>query len=155
MVTAIDGVGIDDAEAFGFRFATKPVGGSVKLTLRRGKATQTLAVALTPAPEHKPRQTLVLSGRWPLAGAKVMTLSPAVAEELNIETLVDGVAVAEVAPDSPAAQIGLQVGDILLSVDNVEVSTSKEVEALAKPRKYYWPLVILRKGERITSRIGG
>ena len=155
VVTALDGVAVDDAEAFGFRFATKPVGGMVKLSVRRGKSTQTIPVALTPAPEHKPRQTLLLSGRWPLAGATVMTLSPAVAEELNIETLVDGVAISEVAPDTPAAQIGLQVGDIVLSVDNVPVTTSKELEALAKPRKYYWPLVIMRKGERVTSRIGG
>lgn len=155
VITAIDGVGIEDAEAFGFRFATKPVGGEVKLTLRRGKTSQTVSVSLVPAPEHKPRQTLVLGGKWPLAGAKVMTMSPAVAEDLGIETLVDGVAVAEIAPDTPAAQIGLQVGDVILSVDNQAVTTAKELEALVKPRQYYWPLVIMRRGETITSRIGG
>jgi Do/DeqQ family serine protease len=155
VITALDGVPVDDAEAFGFRFATKPIGGAVKLTLRRGKATQTLTLNLSPAPEHKPRQTLVVSGRWPIAGAKVMTMSPAVAEDLGIETLVDGVAIAEVEPDSPAAQIGLLAGDIILSIDNEPVTTTKELEALAKPRKYYWPLVIMRHGEQITSRIGG
>ena len=155
VVTALDGVPVDDAEAFGFRFATKPIGGTVKLTIRRGKSTQTVTLALTPAPEHKPRQTLTLSGRWPLAGATVMTMSPAVAEDLGIETLVDGVAVADVAADTPAAQLGLQTGDIILSVDQQSVATTKELEALAKPRQYYWPLVIMRRGERITSRIGG
>ena len=155
VVTALDGVPIDDAEAFGFRFATKPMGGAVKLRVHRGKASVTVTVNLSPAPEHKPRQTLVLGGRWPLAGAKVMTMSPAVAEDLGIETLIDGVAIAEIAPDTPAAQIGLMAGDVILSVDNEPVTTSKELEGLAKPRQYYWPLVIMRRGERITSRIGG
>jgi Do/DeqQ family serine protease len=155
VVTALDGVPVDDAEAFGFRFATKPIGGAVKLTIRRGKSTQTLSMALTPAPEPKPRQTLTLAGRWPLAGATVMTMSPAVAEDLGIETLADGVAISDVAADTPAAQIGLQAGDIIVSVDQQAVTTTKDLEALAKPRQYYWPLVILRRGERITSRIGG
>ena len=155
VIIAIDGVSVDDAEAFGFRFATKPIGGSVKLTVRRGKGSNQVTIALAPAPEHKPRQTLTLNGRWPLAGAKVMTLSPAVAEDLGIEVLVDGVAIAEVAPDTPAAQLGLQVGDVVLSVDNKPVTTTKELEALAKARQYYWPLVIMRHGEKITSRIGG
>ena len=154
-MTAVDGVAVDDAEAFVFRFATKPVGGAVKLSVRRGKGNVTVSVNLAPAPEHKPRQTITLTGRWALSGAKVMTMSPAVAEELGIETLADGVAIAEIAPDTPAAQIGLQAGDIILSVDNEAVTTSKELEALAKPRQYYWPLVIMRRGEKITSRIGG
>ena len=155
IVTAVDGVAVDDAEAFMFRFATKPVGGAVKLSVRRGKTVLSVAVDLVPAPEHKPRQTLTLTGRWPLAGAKIMTMSPAVAEDLGIETLVDGVAIAEVTPETPAAQLGLQMGDVILSVDNEAVTTSKELERLAKPRQYYWPLVIMRRGEKITSRIGG
>ena len=155
VVTALDGVAVDDAEAFLFRFATKPMGGAVKLTVRRGKTSVSVTVNLAPAPEHKPRQTLTLAGRWPLAGAKVMTMSPAVADDLGIDTLVDGVAIAEVGADTPAAQIGLQAGDVILSVDNEPVTTTKELEALAKPRQYYWPLVIMRRGEKITSRMGG
>ena len=155
VVTALDGVAVDDAEAFLFRFATKPMGGAVKLTVRRGKTSVSVTVNLAPAPEHKPRQTLTLAGRWPLAGAKVMTRSPAVADDLGIDTLVDGVAIAEVGADTPAAQIGLQAGDVILSVDNEPVTTTKELEALAKPRQYYWPLVIMRRGEKITSRMGG
>ena len=155
VVTALDGVAVDDAEAFLFRFATKPMGGAVKLTVRRGKTSVSVTVNLAPAPEHKPRQTLTLAGRWPLAGAKVMTMSPAVADDLGIDTLVDVVAIAEVGADTPAAQIGLQAGDVILSVDNEPVTTTKELEALAKPRQYYWPLVIMRRGEKITSRMGG
>ena len=155
VVTALDGVAVDDAEAFLFRFATKPMGGAVKLTVRRGKTSVSVTVNLAPAPEHKPRQTLTLAGRWPLAGAKVMTMSPAVADDLGIDTLVVGVAIAEVGADTPAAQIGLQAGDVILSVDNEPVTTTKELEALAKPRQYYWPLVIMRRGEKITSRMGG
>ena len=104
---------------------------------------------------RRTRDTTELRGRHPLSGAVVANLSPALAEDLNIDATGDGVIVTAVKPNSNADELGLRVGDILISIDGQEVKESRDVQSLAKPRKYYWPLVILRKGERITSRIGG
>jgi S1-C subfamily serine protease len=112
-------------------------------------------LALAAAPETKPRDELVLKGRWPLAGATVLTLSPAVADELGIDGVQEGVAVADVAPNSPAANLGLQKGDVIVNVEGQAVTTSKGLDALTKQRQYYWPLVVVRRGERITSKVGG
>ncbi len=155
IITTLDGVMLEDIEAFGFRFATKLLGGHTKVGVRRGKANLTVSLPLVAAPETKPREELTLKGRWPLAGATVVTLSPAVADELGIDGVQEGVAVAEVAPNSPAANLGLTKGDVVVSVEGQAVTTSKGLEALAKQRQYYWPLVVVRRGERITSKVGG
>jgi len=63
--------------------------------------------------------------------------------------------VAEVAANSPAANLGLVKGDVIASVDGQAVVTSKALEALSKQRQYYWPLVVVRNGERITTKVGG
>jgi S1-C subfamily serine protease len=155
IITTLDGVVVEDIEAFGFRFATKLLGGHTKVGLRRGKSNLTVSLALAAAPETKPRDTVQLKGRWPLAGATVMTLSPAVVDELGIDGVQEGVAVAEVAANSPAANLGLVKGDVIASVDGQAVVTSKALEALSKQRQYYWPLVVVRNGERITTKVGG
>ena len=155
IITTLDGVVVEDIEAFGFRFATKLLGGHTKVGLRRGKSNLTVSLALAAAPETKPRDTVQLKGRWPLAGATVMTLSPAVVDELGIDAVQEGVAVAEVAANSPAANLGLVKGDVIASVDGQAVVTSKALEALSKQRQYYWPLVVVRNGERITTKVGG
>ena len=46
VVTAVDGAPADDPDAFGYRLATKSLGGTAGLTVRRGN--QTLALALKP-----------------------------------------------------------------------------------------------------------
>src|SRR6478736_4982408 len=102
VILAVDGQAVDDAEAFGFRFATKPLGGTSQLTVLRGGKKITLSVRLGPAPETKPRDIVAIKGRWPLTGLTVGNMSPALAEELSIDFSGEGVVVTEVAPGTPA-----------------------------------------------------
>ncbi|MCS6962574.1 M50 family metallopeptidase [Thermoflexus sp.] len=53
------------------------------------------------------------------------------------------VQIQEVAPDSPAAQAGLQSGDLIIALDGVSVSTTEEVRRLAQDRR----------GQTVTLRI--
>ena len=39
VILAVDGVGVDDPEAFGYRFATRPIGGTASLTVLARRAT--------------------------------------------------------------------------------------------------------------------
>ena len=155
VILAVDGVTIDDPDAFGFRFATKGLAGTAPLTVLRGGQRSTLQVRLAPAPETRPRQPVVLRGRWPLSGITAMNLSPAVAEELSVDFAGDGVVVSEVADDSPAAGIGLRKGDILLAVDGEKIENSRDLNRMGKERQYYWKLTIQRGGEVITTIVGG
>ncbi|MCP8939007.1 DegQ family serine endoprotease [Alsobacter sp. SYSU M60028] len=155
VVLAIDGQEVDDAEAFGFRFATKPTGGEATLTVLRGGRKTTAKVRLAPAPETRPRDSLMLRGRWPLAGLTVANLSPALAEEIGMDYPGDGVVVTDVAAGTPAQELGLRKGDMVLRVDDEAVATTRALDALAKPRNYYWKLSIRRQGEVVTTVVGG
>jgi S1-C subfamily serine protease len=155
VILAVDGVTIDDPDAFGFRFATKGLTGTAPLTVLRGGQRSTLQVRLAPAPETRPRQPIVIRGRWPLSGVTAMNMSPAVAEELAVDFAGDGVVIAEIADDSPAAGVGLRKGDIIVAVDGEKVENSRDLGRMGKDRQYYWKLTIQRGGEVITTIVGG
>src|SRR5262249_1638312 len=59
LIVAIDGQTVDDPNAFDYRFATKPLGGSAQVGVIRGGRETHLPVALEPAPDV-PREEIVI-----------------------------------------------------------------------------------------------
>ena len=155
VILALDEQTVDDADGLGFRFATKPLGSKVELRVNRSGKILALAMNAVTAPETHPRDLQTLSGNWPLAGITVANASPALSEELGLESVVDGVVVTNVKSNSPADQLGLKKGDLLVSIDGTAVKTAKDVLSLQRTRQYYWTLVIKRNGDTLTSKIGG
>jgi Do/DeqQ family serine protease len=155
VITAVDGQPVDDSGGVGFRLAVKPLGGVATITVLRDGKTLALPVKLAAAPETPPRDTIRISGRSPFQGAQVMNVSPAVAEELSLENITEGVVVTDVADGSVAADVGLQKGDLVLEVNSAKIATTHDLEAASAQRARYWDLILQRGGEVIRSRIGG
>ncbi|HEY1941335.1 MAG TPA: DegQ family serine endoprotease [Roseiarcus sp.] len=155
VITAVDGQPVDDSGGVGFRLAVKPLGGVATITVLRDGKTLALSVKLAAAPETPPRDTIRISGRSPFQGAQVMNVSPAVAEELSLENITEGVVVTDVADGSVAADVGLQKGDLVLEVNSAKIATTHDLEAASAQRARYWDLILQRGGEVIRSRIGG
>jgi S1-C subfamily serine protease len=84
-----------------------------------------------------------------------MNVSPAVAEELSLDNVSEGVVVADVAEGSLAANFGLQKGDVVLAVNGVKIASTRDLDAVSGRAARYWDLTIARGGEVIRSRIGG
>jgi Do/DeqQ family serine protease len=155
IIVSVDGQTIEDAEGFGYRFATKPLGETANVgVLRAGKAL-TLKVKLAPAPEIPPRDQITIKGNSPFAGATVVNLSPAVAEELSIETPREGVVVSDIAAGSQAALVHLQRGDVVISINETKIATTHDLEQATLGRHYYWKVSIARGNQIITSVLGG
>src|SRR5262249_39591798 len=95
LVVSVDGQEVDDVNAFDYRFATKPLGGQTHIGVMRGGHEVNLAVALETLPET-PRDETLIKQRSPFLGAKVANLSPALADELRMDTESKGVVVTEV-----------------------------------------------------------
>src|SRR5262249_30287167 len=76
LVVSIDGASVDDPNAFGYRFATKPLGGTAQLGILRQGRSMTLPIALQSLPDT-PRQEVQIKARSPFSGATVANLSPA------------------------------------------------------------------------------
>ena len=155
VILDVNGRPVDDPQALGYRIATLPLGGTAQLTLWRNGEERSAAVAVRTAPEDPPRALVELSGSNPLAGATVANLSPAVAEELNIDRVPSGVAVVTVKPSSPAQRIGLQTGDRIISVNGEAVSSTSVLRKQMSRRAGQWQIVIGRGEQRFNLSIGG
>ena len=155
IITEVDGQKIDDPEAFGYRLATKPLGGNASIGILRNGKKMNVAIKLVPAPENPPRETLKVSGRSPFNGTILMNLSPAVAEEFSIEIAKEGVVIAEIVNGSIAADVGLQAGDIILAINDKKIQRTGDVQQAVERRQAYWKLTINRNGQVVTSVIGG
>jgi Do/DeqQ family serine protease len=154
LIVAVDGQTVDDPNAFDYRFATKPLGGSAQVgLLRNGKETR-VTVALEPAPDV-PRDELVIGARSPFLGAKVANLSPALAEELRIDAKAEGVAVIDVPDNSIAARYGFRRGDVIVIVNGEPIAKTRDLERAAGEATRTWGVTILRGGQRISAEFRG
>ena len=132
VVLSVDGKPVEDEAGLRFRFATLLVGATAHLAVWRGGETHQLEVRLIAPPETPPRTITQLKPPLALAGATVASLSPALAEELQVET-TSGVVVLDVPRGSTAAKFGLAVGDVVQSANGQPVVTVAELQrALAR-----------------------
>jgi Do/DeqQ family serine protease len=154
LIVAIDGQVVEDPNAFDYRFATKPLGGNAQIGLLRGGKEARVTVALEPAPDV-PRDELVIRARSPFLGAKVANLSPALAEELRIDSKAEGVAVVDVPDGSVAARYGFRRGDVIVTVNEQPIAKTRDLEKAAGESSRTWSVTILRGGQRISAEFRG
>jgi Do/DeqQ family serine protease len=155
VILAVDGQDVDTPESFGYRFSLKGISGQTNLTVLRGTQRSTLPIRLMTPPETRPREPVRVRNRSPLSGATVVNMSPAVADELQLDATAEGVAVTDLDPGSAAMRVGLQKGDIILAINREKVRSSKDVERLTKAAASLWEISINRGGQLLTSVLGG
>jgi Do/DeqQ family serine protease len=150
VILEIQGHPIEDPEGLRFRIATLPLGAPARLALWRAGQTREVSAVLAAPPEQPPRQLTELRGNHPLAGAKVGNLNPAFAEELGIETGQRGVIVTEVRGGTVAARLGLQHGDMLVSLNNRPIESVAQLQQILGTAPAPWTVAV-RRGERVLT----
>src|ERR1700757_2670954 len=154
LITAIDGQAVDDPNAFDYRFATHPLGGTSQVDIQRSGKPFKVNVPLETAPDAG-RNELVLTSRSPFQGAKVSNISPAVADELHLDADTEGVVVTETADDSTAANVGFQKGDIIVAVNNTKIGKTSDLEKATSQSSRLWRITLVRGGQQINVTLGG
>jgi len=154
LIVGIDGQAVDDPNAFDYRFATKNLGGQARLGVLRDGKEVPLAVALQTPPDTA-RDEKIIAARSPFQGAKVSNLSPALAEELRIETPTQGVVILGVIDGSPAERFGLQRGDIITLVNGAKIGKTRDLEQAAGQQSRVWRVTLMRGGEQLSVVLGG
>jgi len=154
LIVAIEGQAVDDPNAFDYRFATRPLGGTAEIDVQRAGRSIRLTVPLETAPDSG-RSEIVLTTRSPFQGAKVANISPAVADELHLDSDTEGVVVTDVADDSTAANVGFQKGDIILSVNNQKIVRTSDLEKATRDSSRLWRIKLVRGGQQISATFGG
>ena len=154
LIVAIDGRPIDDPNAFDYRFATHPLGGTSEIDVIRGGRTLKLSLALETAPDTN-RNEIKLEGRSPFQGATVANISPAVADEMHLDADTEGVVVTDIADDSTAANLGFQKGDIIQAVNNKKIAKTGDLDKASREQARLWRITLMRGGQQINVTLGG
>jgi Do/DeqQ family serine protease len=154
LIIAVDGQAIEDPNAFDYRFATHPIGGTSQVDVQRGGKPVKLTVPLETAPDTG-RNEITLTTRSPFQGAKVANISPAVADELHLDADTEGVVVTDLGDDSTAANVGFQKGDIILAVNSQKIAKTSDLEKATRDSSRVWRITLMRGGQQINVTLGG
>jgi Do/DeqQ family serine protease len=152
VVVAVDGVEVNNEAGVRFRFATRRVGQSARVSVMRDGEPMELSVEARPAPGDTEGRRFAVDGRNPLAGAELVQLSPAFNDENGIDPFTRGVVVIDVARRSAADYFGFQPGDLLVSLDDTPITSIDDAERVLDDADgaARWPVEIERRGDRFS-----
>lgn len=85
----------------------------------------------------------------------VANLSPALAEEIGVDSFMTGVIVLKVNRAGSAARIGVRPGDIVAEVNGRAVTTVDGLERLLKSGSGHWRLGVRRDGQLLRVEVMG
>ena len=154
LIVSIDGQAVDDPNTFDYRFATRPLGGTAAIDVQRGGKSVKLSIPLETAPDTG-RDEIVIKSRSPFQGAKVSNISPAVADELKLDSSVEGIVVMELDDSAPAAGVGFKKGDVILAVNGQKITKTADLAKAAGETARLWRITVLRGGQQINVTLGG
>nr|MEA2798812.1 hypothetical protein [Phenylobacterium sp.] len=154
LVTSVDGGPVVDAAALNYAIANHRPGESVRIGLRRtAGGDQTLTVQAEAAPATPARDERLIAGRNPFAGATVVNLSPAVAEELGLDPFGKrGVLVLKMT-EGAAHQLGVQPGDIIRAVNGRDIKSVTDLTSAVVSPASVWQFTIERNGQQLTATV--
>ena len=155
VLLAINGREVQDPAALKFRLATVAIGGPIQLQVFRGGKTFDVTMTAEAPPEDPPRDETLLAGANPLAGAVVVNISPALIEDVGQLAQESGVVIVRVEGGN-AARLGLQRGDIVISLNGDKVAAVKQLQKLLKSNSgAQWRFELQRGGKTINLTVSG
>jgi serine protease Do len=128
IILAVDGDTVEATNNLQVRISESAPGTTVRLkVLHDGKARE-VSLQLAELPEKEVASEKGDAAGSALDGVKVETLTPDLAQQLQLSGDVHGVVVDNVEPASAAAESGLQRGDVIVEVNRKRVSNEEQFE---------------------------
>jgi len=154
VIVSVDGFEVADPRAALYRMTTRGVGGRTRLEVVRKGRRLPVEIALRPAPRGNPADVRNLAGQHPLDGARVTNLSPALADELNLDDDA-GVVILQIRNGSIAQRLGFRPGDLILTVGDAPIDGVATLEQALRQRRRLWQMTIKRGGQVIPLQFQG
>lgn len=152
VVLALNGKDIRDEHELNFRVATYDVGTKVDFTILRNGKNKVLTVKMSPPVENPKRDLRTIKGNNPFVGAVIANLSPALAIEIGVDTSQEGVVVIKAGERN---RIGVKPGDIILKINEAEISSTEEAEEILNNEFPGWAVTIKRGNQVINANLRG
>jgi serine protease Do len=168
VITSINGQKVDSSSRLRLIVSGTKPGTAIPIELLRNGKPMTVTATLETLPEEALAETGAGSRAIPRPGAPkqqenvsdlvtgvtVQNLSKALRERHDVPDNVNGVIVTKVDPNSRAAAMGVEEGDVISHVNRKPVTTAAEARTLAKESDKTVLLRVWRKGDTMLLMIG-
>ncbi len=156
VVTDVNGKQIEGPNELRMYVASIAPGTKVDVKVMRDGKEKTLAVTLV----ERPSQMVAGGNQAPavedpdvLDGVTVGDIEPELRKQYDIpESVKNGVVVTKIDPDSPSAEAGIRVGDVILEIDRKGVADAKQAVEMSEKLKKATK-VLLRVSSKGTNRV--
>jgi serine protease Do len=151
VITVLNGQKVEDANDLRLRVSQMAPGTSVDLKVIRDGQARNFNVTLGELPEKDEKAPVTEGAGSSLDGVQVETLTPEIAQQLELPAGTHGVVVGSVDPSSPAAEAGLSRGDVIQEVNHKPVMNAHEFEQAVGSGK--GPVLLLVNHGGVTAYI--
>ena len=137
--------------------AAVPIGQKLDLTVIRGGKETTLAATIAETQEQPQRVAAAPGGSGEEAGSlglQLAALDPALRRQHRIPNDVEGVVVTKVAADSPAANLGIEPGDVIVSIDQQPARSPQEAASELKQASSKGTILLLLNRHGTSQFVG-
>ena len=150
VILQLNGKDMNDANELRNAVATMAPGTAVTVTVLRDGKQQNFAVRLGELTPESVRASQQQGGEGPQnasrLGISIVPLTPDLARELGVRPGTQGVVIGSVDPSGPAAQAGLQSGDIIQQVNRQPVRSGDDVRRALQRSGARPPLLVVNRG---------
>ncbi len=148
VILSFNGEAVDSSSDLPILVGTTKVGtDSVLTVLRNGKQEQIeLTIGEHQSASAAPDSVAEDKFEGTALGVTVTPLTEAARAEIGVDETVEGVVVTDLQPESPAAKAGLQRGDVIVRLGNLETATPDALKSALESEKTDPALVLINRG---------
>jgi len=132
VVTELNGEKVTDSRALRLKISQFEPGTIVRLKLMRDGKEREVNLTLGELPNEKPQIIASQNSNDSTIGLSVETLTPQIAQHLELKAGIKGVVITEVREGSAAAEAGLRRGDVIQEINRKAVTNLADFQAAMK-----------------------
>ena len=148
VITELDGQSVDGPNDLRLKVGTLTPGTTVHLKVERSGQMRDVSLALGEAPATKGvgNEAGGSAENSPMRGVQVDELTSDIRQQLGLKPDVKGVVVTNVAGDSPAADAGLQQGDVIEQINRKPVNSVADYQQLIEQSGKQSLVLLINRG---------
>ena len=150
VITSVDGKAVGNPRDLARRIAAVKPGDEAKIEVLQGGQTKTVSVKVTSLPSEQQMANANAAGQQEGVGLALAPISPELRSQLDLPEHMNGAAVVNVKPGSPADQAGIQQGDVIVGVGTEPINSAQQAAHAireATQRNHAVALRVFRDGQ--------